>query len=335
MRPLAPRAALRRLRFAFGALTVLAAVPAALAQTDYPARPVRMIVPFAPGGASDYVARIIGPALGDILGQQIIVENRAGAAGNIGLEATAKAPADGYTVFLGNVGTLAINASVFGKALKVDPLTDLAPVSLVADTPDVLVAHPSFPAADVRQMIAYCKANPGKVAFASPGSGSLNRLEMEQFRMIAGGLDMVHVPYKAGAGQAVTDVLAGQVPLMFTTLSSAINHVRAGKLKAYAVTTRERVAQVPDVPTLVEQGFELVASSWQGLVVPAGTPRPIVDRLFAALGRALVEQSVQEHLARGGARVLRSNSPDEFGRFMASEAARWSHVVQQAGATAD
>jgi tripartite-type tricarboxylate transporter receptor subunit TctC len=294
-----------------------------------------MIVPFAPGGASDFVARIIAPKLGDALGQQILIDNRAGAAGNIGLEAAAKAPADGYMIFLGNVGTVAINASIFGKTLKVDPVTDLAPITLVADTPDILIAHPSFPPADLRQFIAYSKANPGKVAFASPGSGSMNRLEMEQLRIIAGGMDMVHVPYKAGAGQAVTDVLAGQVPVMFTTLSSAINHVRTGRLKAFAVTTRERVPQVGDVPTLHEQGFELVASSWQGVLAPAGTPRPVIARLFAALSQVLSSHDVEERFGNGGVRVLKSASPEEFGQFIAGEASRWARVVKQSGATSD
>jgi tripartite-type tricarboxylate transporter receptor subunit TctC len=308
---------------------------AATADDDYPARPVRMIVPFAPGGASDYVARIIAPPLGDALGQQIIIENRAGAAGNIGLEAAARAPADGYTIFLGNVGTVAINASIFGKAMKVDPVTDLAPVTLVADTPDILIAHPSFPPADLRQFIAYCKAHPGKVAFASPGSGSMNRLEMEQLRVIAGGMDMVHVPYKAGAGQAVTDVLAGQVPIMFTTLSSAINHVHSGRLKAFAVTTPERIPQIGDVPTLREQGIELVASSWQGVLAPAGTPRSVIAKLFGVLSQVMSSRDVEERFGSGGVRVLKSGSPEEFGRFIATEAARWNRVAQQSGATVD
>ena len=309
--------------------------PAAHAQADYPVRPVHMIVPFAPGGASDFVARIIGPPLGEALGQQIVIENRAGAAGNIGLEAAARAAPDGYTIFLGNVGTLAINASIFGKAMRIDPLSGFAPVTLVADTPDILIAHPSFAPADLHQFLEYCKSKPGSVPFASPGSGSLNRLEMEQLRIMAGGLDMVHVPYKGGAGPAVADVLAGHVPVMFTTLSSAIGQLKGGQLKSYGVTTRERVAQIPAVPTLLEQGVDLVASSWQGLVVPAGTPAPIVARLFDATARVLGTPEVAEHLANGGARVLKSTSPEEFGRFMAEEAARWGKVARQSGATAD
>ena len=180
-----------------------------------------MIVPFAPGGASDFVARIIGPKLSELLGQQIVIENRAGAAGNVGMEAAAKSPADGYTLYLGNVGTMAINPSVFAKTLKIDPAKDFAPVSLIADTPDVLIVHPGVAARSVKGFVEHAKANPGRLAFASPGSGSMNRLEMELLRLLVGGLDMTHVPYKGGAGQAVGDVIGGQVPVMFTTLSSA------------------------------------------------------------------------------------------------------------------
>ena len=313
-----------------------AAVAQVHAQSDYPARPVRMIVPFAPGGASDFVARIIGPKLSELLnGQQIVIENRAGAAGNVGMEAAARAPADGYTLYLGNVGTMAINPSVFAKTLKVDPARDFAAVSLVADTPDVLIVHPAVPARTVKEFVDYAKANPGKLAFATPGAGSLNRLEMELLGMIAGGLTMTHVPYKGGAGQAVADVLGGQVPVMFSTLSSAIGNIRGGKLRALAVTTKNRVPQLPDVPTLAEQGYDVVASSWQGIAVPAGTPREIVLRLHSAITKVLASPDVVERFAGGGASVAVSASPEEFGQFVAAELQRWTRVVRESGATAD
>ena len=301
-----------------------------------PSKPVRMIVPFAPGGASDFVARIIGPKLSELLnGQQIVIENRAGAAGNVGMEAAARAPADGYTLYLGNVGTMAINPSVFAKTLKIDPAKDFAAVSLVADTPDVLIVHPAVPARTVKEFVDYAKANPGKLAFATPGAGSLNRLEMELLGMISGGLKMTHVPYKGGAGQAVADVLGGQVPVMFTTLSSAIGNIRGGKLRALAVTTRNRVAQLPEVPTLAEQGYDLVASSWQGIAVPAGTPREIVARLHSVITRVLASPDVVERFAGGGVSVSASATPEEFGQYILAESQRWARVVRESGATAD
>jgi len=295
-----------------------------------------MIVPFAPGGASDFVARIIGPKLSELLnGQQIVIENRAGAAGNVGMEAAARAPADGYTLYLGNVGTMAINPSVFAKTLKVDPAKDFAAVSLVADTPDVLIVHPAVPARTVKEFVEYAKANPGKLAFATPGAGSLNRLEMELLGMISGGLKMTHVPYKGGAGQAVADVLGGQVPVMFSTLSSAIGNIRGGKLRALAVTTKNRVAQLPEVPTLAEQGYDLVASSWQGIAVPAGTPREIVARLHSVITRVLASPDVVERFAGGGVSVSASATPEEFGQYILAESQRWARVVRESGATAD
>ena len=210
---------------------------------SYPNRPIIMIVPFAPGGASDFVARMIQPGVSQILGQQIVVDNRMGAAGIVGTEAAARAAADGYTAFLGNVGTISINPGVYSN-MRIRPDKDLAPVSMCADTPSILITRPDFPANSVGEMFAYVKANQGKVTFASPGSSTLNRLEMEVFKKDAG-LDMVHVPYKGGAAPAVTDVLAGHVDMMFTTISSAMEQVRQKTVKALAVTTRERMADFP------------------------------------------------------------------------------------------
>ncbi|MEA2890317.1 MAG: hypothetical protein QOI05_1110, partial [Bradyrhizobium sp.] len=248
---------------------------------NYPNRPVMMIVPFAPGGASDFVARTIQTGVGEILGQQIVVDNRPGAAGIIGTEVAARAAPDGYTIFLGNIGTLSINPGVYSN-MRIKPDQDLAPVTMCADTPSILITRADFPANSVAELITHVKANQGKVTFASPGSSTLNRLEMEVFRKEAG-LDMVHVPYKGGAGPAVQDILGGHVDIMFTTIASAMAFVKDNKVKALAVTTRQRMAELPDVPTMHELGWNnLVTSSWQGVLAPSGTPRAIVEKLHAA-----------------------------------------------------
>jgi tripartite-type tricarboxylate transporter receptor subunit TctC len=293
-----------------------------------------MIVPFAPGGASDFVARIIQPGVSQILGQQIVVDNRAGAAGIIGTDAAARAAPDGYTAFLGNIGTISINPGVNAN-MRVRPDKDLAPVTICADTPSILITRPDFPANTVGELIAYVKANQGKVTFASPGSSTLNRLEMEVFKKDAG-LDMVHVPYKGGAGPAVTDVLAGHVDLMFTTLSSAMEFVKTKSVKALAVTTRERMAELPDLPTMYELGWKnLVTSSWQGVLVPTGTPQPIVEKLRAAIAKVLADPEIQARMRRGGAIAVSSKSPDDFRAFMEGETAKWTKVIEDSGVRAD
>jgi tripartite-type tricarboxylate transporter receptor subunit TctC len=301
---------------------------------NYPNRPVMMIVPFAPGGASDFVARTIQNGVGQILGQQIVVDNRPGAAGIIGTEVAARAAPDGYTTFLGNVGTLSINPGVYSN-MRIKPDQDLAPVSICADTPSILITRQNFPTSTVGELIAYVKANQGKVTFATPGSSTLNRLEMEVFKKDAG-LDMVHVPYKGGAGPAVTDVLGGHVDLMFTTISSAMEFVKGGKVKALAVTTRERMAELPDIPTMYELGWtNLVTSSWQGVLVPAGTPRPIVDRLHAAIVKVLAEPEIQARMRNVGAIAVASKSPEEFKAYMDAETAKWTKVIEVSGVRAD
>ena len=315
-----------------------AAVGPAFAQSgaaNWPAQPIRMIVPFAPGGASDFTARLLQPGLSEFLKQNVVVENRGGAAGNIGMDAAARAAPDGYTIFLGNVGTLAINPSMF-KDLTVKPDRDFQPVSLVVTTPGLFIAHPSFPPNNVKEFIDHVKKQPpGSVNFASPGSGSLNRLEMENFASEAG-LQMTHIPYKGGAGPAVTDVLAGHVPTMFVTISSAIQHVRAGRLKAYGITTAERSPQLPDVPTRAEQGFNKKgSSSWQGVCVPAKTPRPIVEKLHAALLHATSDETVRKRMAEGGVFPLTSKTPDDFAAFMKDETERWGEVIRRTGAQPD
>src|SRR5882672_6052632 len=313
---------------------VLALFPALALGQAYPSRPVRVIIPFAPGGASDFVGRILQPRLGELLGQQIVVENRAGAAGNLGVEAAAKAPPDGYTAFLGNIGTIAINPSVFPD-LPVSPMKDFIAITQVVDVPSVLVVNPSFKVDTVKELVAYAKSNPGKLNYGSPGSGSQNRLEMEVLRK-AEKLEMVHVPYKGGAGPAVTALVAGETQLMFTTAASAIGQIRGGRLRVLAVTSAKRMEQLPSAPTMVESGYpEFLSSSWQGIFVPAGTPREAVDRLFAGLQQTLKTPEVVERLAQGGAYVATSASPREFAGFVASETRRWGRVAKESGATVD
>jgi tripartite-type tricarboxylate transporter receptor subunit TctC len=301
---------------------------------SYPTKPIRIIVPFAPGGASDYALRMIQPKLGQVLGQQIVIDNRGGAAGNIGMEIAARADPDGYTLFFGNVGTISINPH-FYRDLAVAPARDFIPISIAAETPGILVASTRFPPNSVKEMIDYVKARPGKINYAASGISTLNTLEMEQFRRIAG-LDMTQVPYKGGAGPALNDLLAGHVDVMFVTFSSAVGHVKTGKLKGLAVTTRDRVESLPDVPTMVEQGFpENVSSSWQGLFAIAGTPQPIVAKLHAAVIESMKDPKTRELMKGAGMLPTSSPSPEQFKTYLAAEAEKWKRVVKETGAKAE
>jgi len=301
----------------------------------YPNKPVRMVVPFAPGGASDFVGRILQPRMSELFGQQVIVENRGGAAGAIGVEAAARAAPDGHTFLLGNIGSVAINPSVYPN-MPVSPTRDLIAVTQVVDVPSVLVAHPSFPPNNIKEVIDYARANPGKLNYASPGSSSQNRLEMEVLRKLAGGLDMVHVPYKGGAGPALAGLVAGETHLMFVTASSAVPHARGGRVKVLAVSTPKRMEQFPQAATTTEQGYpDLRASSWQGVFVPTGTPRDIVERLFQITVQTMATPEVAQRLANGGVIVATSESPAAFAQFVAAETQRWGRVVKESGATPD
>ena len=322
---------LSHLRFALAA----ALFPACLfAQGAYPNKPVKMIVPFAPGGASDFVARIISPRLGELLGTSIVIENKPGASGNIGMEAAARAPNDGYTIYLGNIGTIAINPAVF-RDLTINPQKDFVPVSIVADVPSVLIAHPSVPVNTVGELVALAKAKPGELNFASPGSSTLNRLEMENFMKVAG-VKLVHIPYKGGAGPAVAGMLGGETQVMFVTLSSAIAFVQAGKLKALGLSPTKRVDALPQVPTMIEAGYpDMVSSSWQGVFVPAGTPRPIVDKLHQAVVATMAAPEVVQRFTAGGVNVVTSKTPEDFAAYVAAETARWGRIAKESGATID
>ena len=306
----------------------------AFGQPNYPNHPIKMLVPFAPGGASDFVARIISPKLGEVLGQTIVIENRPGASGNIGMEAAAKASPDGYTIYLGNIGTIAINPAVFPN-LSLNPQKDFIAVSLVAGVPSILIANPTVPVNTVAELVALAKSKPGELNFASPGSSTLNRLEMERF-MKAADLKIVHIPYKGGAGPAVTGMLGGETQVMFVTLSSAISFVQAGRLKPLGISTTKRIDALPQVPTMIEAGFpDMVSSSWQGVFVPAGTPRPIVEKLHAALLTTMESPEVKQRFAGGGVDVMTSKTPEDFTGFVAAETARWGKVAKESGATVD
>jgi len=305
-----------------------------LAFAQYPNKPIRMIIPFAPGGASDFVGRILQPRMGELLGQQIVVENRPGASGNIGLDAAAKSAPDGYTIFLGNVGTVALNPAVFPK-LGVTPTKDFIAITQVVDVPGVLVIHPDVKANTVKDLVAIAKAYPGKLNYASPGSGSQNRLEMEVFRRVGGNLDMVHVPYKGGAGPAVAGLAGGETHMMFVTASSAMTFIKNGRIKLLAVTSSKRLAAFPDTPTMAESGFpELTSGSWQGVFVPAGTPKEVVDKLYSVLMETMKTPEVVQRLGNGGVDVVTS-APGEFAKFVQSETDRWGKAVKEAGATPD
>jgi tripartite-type tricarboxylate transporter receptor subunit TctC len=292
-----------------------------------------MIIPFAPGGASDFVGRIMQPKMGELLGQPIVVENRAGAAGSIGMDAAAKSAPDGYTVFLGNVGSIAINPAVL--PVQSNPLKDLVAITQVVDVPSVLVVHPSLPVNSVQELIAHARANPGKLNYGSPGSGSLDRLEMEILRKL-GGLDMVHVPYKGGAGPAVAGLMGGETNLMFATAASAMPGIKAGRLKILAVTSEKRMEQVPNAPTVRQAGYpDLTASSWQGLFVPTGTPKEAIDRLYAAAIKTMATPEVVTRLANGGADAVTSPNQTVFGEYVAAETQRWARIAKESNATAD
>ena len=317
------------------AIAAIATRTAPAAAESYPSRPITLVIPLPPGGTNDIMARAVADKLSTALGQQVVIENRPGASGNIGVEAAARSAPDGYTLVLGNVGSIAINPGVFPK-LGADPLKDLVAVTQVVDVPGVLVAHPAFPPNSVKEFVAYAKSNPGKVNYASPGSGSQNRLEMEKLRNAAGGLDMVHVPYKGGAGPAVSALVAGETHLMFVTASSAMPMIKSGRLKVLAVAAPKRLEPLPDAPTMGEAGYPTFETgSWQGIFVPAGTPKEVVDRLYAAATKTMQAREVRERLAHGGVEVVTSASPAAFEQFVADETARWGKAAKQAGATVD
>jgi tripartite-type tricarboxylate transporter receptor subunit TctC len=314
-------------RLAVGIVAGLALAGPAKAQ-DYPSKPIRLVVPFAAGGATDVLARLVGERLTASLGQQVVVDNRPGAGGNIGSDIVARAEPDGYTILMGAVGTHAINPSLYPK-MPYDPVKDFAPVTLVASVPNVLVVNPEVPAKSVQELIDLAKAKPGELNFASSGNGTSIHLSGELFKAMTG-TDIVHVPYK-GSGPAVTDLLGGQVQMMFDNMPSSLPHVKAGKLRALGVTSAKRSPALPEVPTIAEAGVPgYDATSWFGILAPAGTPEPVVTRLQGAIVQALGEPEMRQRMADLGAEPV-GDTPAEFGQFITAELAKWAKVVNDAG----
>jgi tripartite-type tricarboxylate transporter receptor subunit TctC len=303
---------------------VLLFAAGARGQGAYPSKPIRLIAPFPPGAVVDTLCRTIAVPMGELLGQVVVVENRTGAGGNIGMEVVAKAPADGYTIGMGSIGTHGINPSVYAR-MPFDPVRDFMPITFVASNINVLVVNPSVPARDVQELIAYAKANPGKLAFGSAGIGTSQHLAGELFKQVTG-IEMAHVPYK-GAGPAVSDLIAGQIPLMFADISAALGHIRSGRLRALGVTTRERTSLL-EVPTLIEQGVpDFDVNAWFGLFAPAGTPPEIVAKLNGAGVKVLGAPGTRERLQSLGLNPA-PGTPEEFARFVRGELDRWSKVAR-------
>ena len=314
------------------ALALLALPPSfAVAQATYPNKPVRLVVPFPAGGTTDILARAAAPKLSEAWGQQVIVDNRPGAAGNIGAELVARAAPDGYTLLMGTVGTHAINPSLYAK-MPYDHVKDFVPVILVAGVPNVLVVNPGLPVNSVAELIAYAKANPGKLNFASSGSGTSIHLSGELFKSMTG-VQMTHVPYK-GSAPALTDLMGGQVQLMFDNLPSSLPFIKAGKLRALGVTSVARAPALPDTPTVADTvpGFE--SSSWFGILAPAGTPRDIVTKINAETAKWLASAEAKEKLAGQGANAV-GGAPEVFAKHIQTETAKWAKVVKDSGAKVD
>ncbi|HEX5863926.1 MAG TPA: tripartite tricarboxylate transporter substrate binding protein [Casimicrobiaceae bacterium] len=311
---------------ALGALLPLVAL--AQSADPYPNRPVKILVPYAPGGATDIIARHLSTRLQDVLGQPFVVDNRAGASGNIALEAAAKAAPDGYTLLVGNVSTNAINESTFAAVLQTRPSRDLVGISKLVEIPHVVVAAPSFPPNTVAEMIEWAKRNPGKLNYASAGLGTYPHLDMLRL-LKAAGIEATHIPYKGGAAQMLPALMSGEVQVAFINLASTGEQIKAGRLKAIATTMPTRLAELPSVPTMAEQGFPGIGTNaWQGLFAPAATPKPIVDKLYAAVAGVLSRPEMKEMLARQLMTVALSGSPQEFTEQVRAETQAWAEVVR-------
>ena len=318
--------ALRIVETLAAALIVLAA--ADVHAQAYPTRPIRLIVPYTPGGTSDILARAIGQKLNEVWGQPVIVENRPGANGNVGADLVAKAPADGHTLLLTDIGGLCISPSVF-STLPFDPSKDFEPVVMISYSPHIFGVHPSLPASSVQELVALAKSKPGRLNFAMSGVGGAPHLAGVDFALRAG-IEWTYVPYKGGS-QAVADVLAGHADVLFNGMLPTYPFVKAGKLRALAVSSAKRVAAAPELPTVAEAGFPgFETGSWQGVLAPAGTRREIVDKLNGEIRRILNTPEMKERLAAQGTEV-RADLPEALARFMRNEIARWAKVVKQSG----
>jgi tripartite-type tricarboxylate transporter receptor subunit TctC len=310
------------------AITLAVAGPAAAASQPYPARPIRFIVPFPPGGGNDIVGRIVALKLSEGFGQSVVVDNRGGAGGTIGTDLTAKAPADGYTMLINNI-SLAVNATLFSK-LPYDTLKDLAPVTLVGRQPNLLVVHPAVPAKSVRELLDLARAKPGQINYGSGGVGTASHLATELLKLMTK-TEMAHIPYK-GLGPALTDLIGGRLQLIISTMASALPQVKSGKLRPLAVTTAHRSSFFPEVPTMDEsgvRGYEF--STWYGLLVPAGTPSAIVSRLNGEVAKILRSSAIKDQFAVQGLEPTPSTA-EEFGAYLRAEVAKWRPVIKASGA---
>jgi len=314
-------------------VALLASATAAIAQpAAYPTKPIRIVVAYTPAGATDILARTIGQKLTEAWGQAVIIDNRPGANGNIGTEYAAKATPDGYTLLMVTAGTHGINPGLYRK-LGFDAVKDFAPVSLVAMVPNVFVVNNGVPSKDLKEFIAYAKANQGKLNYGSPGNGSTAHLSMELFKSMTG-IQMVHVPYKGSAG-VLADLIGGQIVVTMDNMPPYVPQVKAGKIRALAVTTIKRSGVLPELPTVAESGLPgYEADNWYGVVTTKGVPRPIIDRLNAEIGRALLAPDVKQLLFGQGLEV-RTSTPAEFGAYMKSEFDKWAKVIKDAGITAN
>jgi tripartite-type tricarboxylate transporter receptor subunit TctC len=330
-RPASRRAWISRLALALGGLCASLAAPVVLAQGAYPNQPIRFIVPYPPGGGTDVIARIVQERFRVELGQPIIIENRAGAGGSVGTDVVAKSAPDGYTVLF-TLSSHTINPAIYPR-LPFDTEKDFAPVGVVASLPQVLAANPNFAPNTVAEVIAEAKRRPGQLQFASVGNGSPSHLAGELFNLRTG-TQIVHVPYRGG-GPAVTDVMGGQVPLLWVSIPAAAAQIKAGRLKALAVSTTQRSSAFPDVPTVQQAGVaDFEVDSWYAMFVPAGTPRPVIDRLNQALNRVIADPGVRERLmAQGG--EPSGGTPEQLGRTVSAEIARWTRLAREANIKAD
>jgi tripartite-type tricarboxylate transporter receptor subunit TctC len=315
---------------------ILAALTAALiapaAAQQYPSKPVRFVIPFAPAGANDIIGRMVGSKLGEVLGQPMIMDNRGGAGGSIGVDLAAKSPPDGYTLVLGNIATLAVNPTLYAK-LPYNPVKDLQPISLAAKSAQVLVVHPSLPARTVKQLIALARAKPGALVYASGGNGSGAHLTAEYFKLLTK-TQMVHVPYK-GLGPAYVDLIAGQIQLAFGGVTGVGPHIKSGRVRPLGVSGATRVPAFPDIPTIAEAGVAgYDVTLWYGVLAPAGTPAAIVKRLHAAMAAALQSPDLKERLFNSGAEPALS-APEEFRKFIQAEIERWAPIIRASGARID
>ena len=307
---------------------IVALVASGAAAQSYPTKPVRLVSPYPPGGANDILARIIGQKLGESLGQQIVIENRGGATGNIGAEYVAKAAPDGYTILMGQASNLTINVSLMSK-MPYDPVKDLAPVTLVATTPNLLVVHPSLPVRTVKDLVVLAKSKPGSINYASSGSGSAGHLAGELFKKVAH-IDMVHIPYK-GAAPALTDVVAGQAQIYFTSPISAQPFVRGGRLRMVAVTSLKRSPAMPDIPTVAESGYpDFDVVSWWGILTPAAVPKEIIGRLHTEIIKVLELPEIKAKFSEQGADVA-SNTPEQFAAYIKAEIVKWAKLIKELG----